>query len=426
MKRSLLFLFPTWMTTILLLTVPVGPAHAQFVEPEVDVLFTLLGEENGDRFGWVAESLGDATGDGLPEYVITAITRTQGGPFAGKAFVYDGADGSILHTVVGGPFELLGFGVAAGGDANGDGVPDYALGAPSFSGFPARVLIFSGADHSVLHEIEDPSGARLGFDLHFIDDVDGDGSDDLLAGAISDDSGGEDAGRIDLISGADGSVLWTQRGLIPGAALGTAVSSLGDLNGDGIAEVGAGAAGAGQELGRDKIRPGEAYVLDGATGAYLRTLSPNGTGGAFAQFFVHDAGDVNADGVSDVYVGDFGDKIGGRGYVFSGAADERLRLVNAEEPGDGLGMGRGAGDVDRDGHDDLLIGAFTSSAGAPRGGKCYVVSGKNGQTLRTYTSTVEDARVGFDVVRLGDANADGWTDFLLTGQGVAYVVSGAP
>lgn len=424
MTQSLLL--PTWMSVIVFLTAPLAPAYGQFVEPEVEVLFTLLGEEAGDRYGWAAESLGDATGDGLPEYVITAITHTEGGTLAGKAFVYDGADGSVLNTVVGQPFNVLGFGVAAGGDADGDGVPDYALGAPSFPGLPSRVLILSGASHTVLHEIGDPSGSRFGFDLHFIDDVDGDGSDDLVVGAATDDANGTDAGRVDLISGADGSVIWSQQGLLPGAALGTAVSSLGDLNGDGIAEVGAGAAGAGQELGRDKIRPGEAYVLDGATGVYLQTFMPNGTGGAFGQFFVHDAGDVNGDGLSDVYVGDFADKIGGRAYAFSGADGERLRLVNAENPGDGLGIGRGAGDVDGDGFDDLLVGAFTSSEGATLAGKCYVVSGKNGQYLRTYTATLGGARVGFDVVRLGDANADGWTDFLLTGQGVAYVVSGAP
>lgn len=420
------FLVPTWISIIVFLTAPLPPVWGQFVEPEVEVLFTLTGEQPGDRFGWVAESLGDATGDGLPEYVITAITHNEGGALAGKAFVYDGADGSVLNTVVGSQFEVLGFGVAAGGDADADGVPDYALGAPSFPGLPSRVLVFSGANHLQLLEIQDPSGSRLGFDLHFIDDVNGDGHDDLVAGATTDSTAAAGAGRVDVISGADGSVLWSQTGLSAGAALGSAVSSLGDLNGDGIAEVGAGAFGAGRALGPNQIRPGEAYVLDGATGAYLQTFEPNGTGGAFGQFFVHDAGDVDADGVSDVYVSDFSDKIGGRGYVFSGATGDKLRQINAENPGDGLGMGRGAGDVDGDGFDDLLIGAFTSSDGAAQAGKCYVVSGKNGQYLRTYTATLSGAQVGFDVVRLGDANADGWTDFLLTGQGVAYVVSGAP
>lgn len=408
-----------------LLTPP--SAAAQFVEDDVTVLTSLTAESAGDFFGWVAESAGDLDGDGAADYVITAPTHTTLAPLGGKAYVYSGATGTLLHTVLGErAFELLGFSVAAGGDVDADGVPDYAVGAPGFGGGPARVLILSGADHTVLHELTDGPGTRYGYDLHFAGDVDGDGHEDLLVGALLDSTLAPNGGRVDLVSGRDGSLLWTHHGSTEGGALGSAVTGLADLDGDGIPEQGAGAAGGGQPIGPDGVRPGEAFILDGATGEPVRTLRPNGTGGSFAQFFIHDAGDVDADGVGDVYVGDFNDAKGGRGYVFSGAADERLRLINAETPSDGLGMGRGAGDVDGDGHDDLLIGAFLSSAGARQGGRCWLVSGKSGRTLRTFTATVENAQVGFDVVRLGDVDGDSVTDWLLTGLDLAYVVAGTP
>ena len=112
------------------------------------------------------------------------------------------------------------------------------------------------------------------------------------------------------------------------------------------------------------------------------------------------------------------------GYVFSGAADDRLRVFTADGPGYGLGMGRGAGDVDDDGHDDLLVGAWLAPVGAPQGGQVYLFSGKNGQLRRTLTGTVAMDRLGFDVISLRDVNADGITDILITGSDVAHVVAG--
>src|SRR5262249_32944970 len=59
-----------------------------------------------------------------------------------------------------------------------------------------------------------------------------------------------------------------------------------------------------------------------------------------------------------------------------------------------------------------------------RAGKVYLVSGRNGQTLRTFTGTVAGAELGFDVVLLGDVDGDGVPDVLITGSQVAYVVLG--
>lgn len=398
-----------------------GAAQAQFVEPDVTVLTTLTGESPGDGFGWVGESIGDINNDGASDYVVTAPFSAEAGPGSGKAYVYSGADGSLLNSVLGtAPAQRFGWSVAAGQDLNGDGVNDYVIGgAPPFqSAALGRVAAYSGADHSMLWEVIGPANVLFAYDLHMAGDVNGDGKADVLMG-IPVAAGG--AGRVDVLSGPDGSLIWSQFGN-PGDLLGFGVGGLEDLNGDNVPDQAGSALGAGAITGG--FSTGAVYVMDGATGGIFRTLNPNGSGFSFGQFFVHNAGDVDADGVGDIYVGDFGDIKGGRGYVFSGDEDERLRLFNAENASDGLGMGRGAGDIDGDGHDDLLIGAYLSSEGAFQAGKCWVFSGKNGRTLRSFTSTVVNAQIGFDVARLEDVNSDGLTDFLLTGQGISFVVAG--
>jgi hypothetical protein len=98
--------------------------------------------------------------------------------------------------------------------------------------------------------------------------------------------------------------------------------------------------------------------------------------------------------------------------------------MNAEAPGDGLGVGRGIADVDGDGRADLVLAAWTSSAGATSGGRVYVISGRNGQILRVITGAVANASLGVDAVGMGDVNGDGLQDYLLTTNNAAYIVAG--
>jgi hypothetical protein len=251
----------------------------------------------------------------------------------------------------------------------------------------------------------------------------------VIAGAPATNTTQPLAGRVYAFSGRDGSVLWTFDGQRNTGLLGTAVTGLHDVNGDGVPDQAAGAQNEVRVIGRGQVRGGTGYVLDGRTGTVLFQLKPSGTASFFGVFFIHDAGDVDGDGVGDVFAGDVGDVRlagAGRAYVWSGATGERLRTINGDDPGEGLGIGRGAGDLDGDGHDDLLLGAWLNSTAAPQGGQCMLVSGKNGRPLRTFTATTAGAQVGFDTVPLGDVTGDGIPDHLLTGAGLAYVVAGTP
>ena len=405
------------------LSVPAALAASPFVEPDVQVLNTLTAPA-GEGFGWVAERIGDINGDGAPEYLISSYPGDASGLYPGKVRVFDGRTGAVIRTYTGGAFQRLGFSVTGGQDVDGDGVPDYAYSAPSFrfTGELGHVYVRSGRTHEILLDITREAGDLIGQDIAFAGDVDHDGHADLIIGAYTPPSQALfGAGRVYLVSGRDGSTIWSHDGTVPGGLLGSGVTGLQDLNGDGVPEQAVGAFGEGHG--------GLAYILNGADGTTIRTLKPNGTAGAFGQFFVQDPGDVDGDGVGDVLVGDYADvRLGGSGraYVFSGATDDRLRLVNGETGTDHLGEVRGAGDVDGDADADLLVGAYTSSAGGPTAGKCYLISGKNGHVLRTFTATLPGASIGFDVVTLEDVNGDGLGDYLLTGVDVAYVVAGRP
>jgi hypothetical protein len=404
-----------------------SPARAQFLEPDVTILYSVNAETPGDFFGFMASAIGDLNGDGASEFIIGAFRNPAGGPFAGRAYVYSGRDGALLHTVTGNANNRLGFSVAGVGDVNHDGVPDYAVGGPGrLVGPPqnGRVLVLSGADHSVLYDLGATPLSFFGYDINAAGDVNGDSYADLIVGAPLVSQTAQSAGRVFAISGRDGSTLWFRDGDAEFASLGTGVSGVGDLDGDGLAEQAVGAAGAvnGQR------NSGRAYILNGRNGSVMRTLKPASTAFDFGDFYVHGSEDVDGDGIADIYVADFLDtRLGpdtGRAYVFSGASEEKLRIFNGETAGDSFGAGRPVHDLDGDGAADYIISANLSDAGATDGGKTYVISGKTGKTLRTMTGTVPDLEMGFDALPLGDVNGDGRTDFLLTGLGTAHVIAG--
>ncbi len=130
-------------------------------------------------------------------------------------------------------------------------------------------------------------------------------------------------------------------------------------------------------------------------------------------------GDVDGDRVPDVYASDWNNNARGpstgRVYVHSGRDGKRLLTLTGETAGEGFGTSPSvAGDVDGDGHADLIVGAWQYSGAAVGAGRAYLHSGKDGRLIKTFTSRTPGDAFGFDAVTMGDIDGDGMSDFLIT------------
>ncbi|MEM9530548.1 MAG: integrin alpha [Pseudomonadota bacterium] len=230
---------------------------------------------------------------------------------------------------------------------------------------------------------------------------------------------------------------------------GFAVSGLGDVNGDGVDDLIIGAPYAGGYAGRSYVvfgsaaglpQPVELSALNGSNGFAINGESADDRSG----HSVSTAGDLNGDGVVDLVIGaPYADAPGadaGRSYVVFGTADvfaqplelssldgENGFVINGEAAGDRLGSSVGAaGDLNRDGIDDLIIGADGSDAGGTDAGRSYVLFGTRGGfpatlSLSSLTGTngfALDGAIGGEgagaaVGAAGDINGDGINDVVI-------------
>lgn len=377
-----------------------------FVEP-VEVLREWRGEAANDQFGWIARSLGDVDGDAVADVVTSAPTRAAAAASAGRIYVYSTGSGSLLWTADGHEDDQLGTGLESAGDVDADGINDVIASAPGggyatvYAGRTGRVLLTVRAEQK-----QDAFGRHTAG----IGDVNRDGHADVIVGAPQNDAGGEDAGRAYVYSGKDGALLLTLTGERAGDGYGSAVT--GHTGPDGtLIVVGAPKAGV--------RKTGRTYVYDGLSATARFTIDADETGAALGAMFLSVPGDVDGDGAPDVYASDFANAAHGpstgRIVVHSGRTGTALLTLTGETAGEGFGTSPSiAGDVDGDGHADLIVGAWQYGGAAISGGRAYLYSGADGRLLRTFTCRIPGDTFGFDAVTLGDVDADGTIDLLIT------------
>ncbi len=398
------------------------PTAAEFADPFVEpaeVLQEWVGESAGDQFGWIARSIGDVDGDGIADVTTSAPTWGDGGSARGRVYTYSGGTGALLWTADGEPGDQLGQGIEAAGDVNGDGVPDVIAGAPGGD----RTLIWSGRDALPLLQLTAPDpGHGFGGMVSDVGDVNGDGHDDILVGAPGSGAGtgtsDEWPGRAYLYSGSDGSILFEWVGESAGHAFGSSGAGWVGEGADGLVVVGSPGAGP-NGAGRVYVYGVEVGPEGGVSDRPKFVIESDEGGSALGAMFVSVVGDVNGDGAPDVYASDWAHGALGPGtgriHVHSGSTGQRLLTLTGEAAGDGFGIGPAdAGDVDGDGRDDLIVGAWQHRGAAASGGKLYVHSGADGALLRTITGKVMGETLGFDATGMGDVDGDGTPDFLVT------------
>lgn len=324
-------------------------------------LYSLHGSAAGDWFGRSLAAVGDLDGDQHADFVVGATRADPGGTNRGLARVFSGAGGTLLFEVTGDrDFDYLGWRVAGLGDVNRDGVPDFAVTAHDHVSFAQadHVRVYSGQDASTLFTFHgDHAGHTLGTAVAGPGDVNGDGHADLLVGAAFDDLAGLDAGSARLYSGKDGVLLWHQDGFAAGDRFGLSVCAAGDVNADGTPD----------------------WIVSG-----------NG---------------------SDVQGPDSGSI-----WVFSGADGSVLHALHGAQPGDVLGNCAPAGDQNRDGHADFLIGAPGSTRG-----EAQLISGRTGISLYTWEGRAGGDSMGRSLASIGDLDGDGSDELMIASPAAVAV-----
>jgi hypothetical protein len=371
----------------------VGPALAHAQTP----LVTLTGNQSSNElYGRAISPAGDIDADGVPDFAVGAANAVR---------IYSGATHQVLHTVLGGG--ALGASLAPAGDFDLDGHDDLLAGAPKAGGSGA-VVILSGLDGSALHLY---SGAayddNFGEAVANAGDVNGDGRADYLVGApYREVDGVENVGAAVIYSGADGSLLRTFVGTHYDGYFGSFLAGIGDVDGDGFADVAIVQRGLEGFLG----------VYSGFDGSSIRVHSPSSQFAPARQ--VAGVGDLNGDGVPDYAAGSPDTpavpphpKLG-HVRVFSGLDGSVLHEFEGPVPGSLLGWAvDSAGDVDGDGLPDILIGSAGGQLNAI--GRVDIYSGSDWSLLQTFPGGSEVDSFGKSVAGVGDTNGDGRADVLL-------------
>jgi hypothetical protein len=391
------------------------------------------GQWSPTRYLDVGRLPNDADGDGYSDLLV-------GAPGAESAYLFSGGEAGpelmpSAWSVV--PPEdmsdMIGTAVAMG-DLDGDGMAEIVVGAPGQEG---KVYVFRGAsrDLSLVQKLSPPpSDGVVGFGAAIaIADVDGDGRRDIVVGAPN---GSEGAAYV-IRWTADGPE--DPMRLIPRSApqpeLGGSVANLGDVDGDGIDDVLV-VAGGGMTpeahlfLGSREDTPAEsALVLSSGAGR-----TSDGYAASAAR-----VGDLDGDGAAEIAVGaDMMGEGGALLLYWSTRYPERFgspELLRDRISGDRYGAAvMGISDLDGDGRDEILVGASgATSGGAAGAGLVYLVTSSD---LEPHGSAIEltgpqaGAGFGSELASCGDVNGDGFEDVAVAapgwddGDGRVFIIPG--
>ncbi|MBK8552535.1 MAG: FG-GAP repeat protein [Ignavibacteria bacterium] len=374
---------------------------------------TLNGEAVNNNFGSSVSDAGDVNGDGYSDVVVGAKNFSSG---FGKSYIYYGgasmnntADVTMTGLI---SFGNLGNSVSGTGDINGDNFDDVIISSFPMMGNAKGYIYFGG---SVMNNVADltvssnASSDGFGAAVSGIGDINADGYKDFAVGATFNSS----IGKVTVYYG--GSIPDTiadQSVIGEGGNFGASVSDAGDVNDDGYSDFIAGAPYYSSAKGRVYLFKNN---LTGSDVADMRLLGE--TADSQFGFSVSDAGDVNSDGYPDFITGAYRySSFKGRAYIyFGGPAFDNIADVILDGEAASTNFGHdvsGAGDVNGDGYDDVIIGAHQYSSSRGRAYLFYGGAAMDNTADVIFTGESSVDHLGFSVSKAGDVNGDGFSDVI--------------
>lgn len=375
--------------------------------------------QDGLFFGWSIARLRDFDADGIDELAIFDGSQ-PGGVFVVSA----DAKFRWYQTELVQPCGWAG--VAAVSDADGDGADDWVAAISGRSERRSTVELRSGRSGAPIWAAEITVDARaFSVVAAELGDVDGDSVPDVLVGDPFGDQDSDRDGTLDFaqrpaaelvvapgrvlaLSGKTGAILWVALGRASGSGFGYAVGGGRDVSGDGVPDA---LVSRCDDSNAWRQPRGSALLLDGRDGSVLRELfDPHAPADAATSGFgtaVRWLDDINGDGVAEIAIGALHDASSagwGRVYVFCGRTSTLLWAH--KHFGEGFGSALWpAGDFDRDGAGDLLVGMPESSSGG-----AALLSACNRKRVRPLYGETSDWHFGTSGSSLGDVDHDGAAD----------------
>jgi hypothetical protein len=271
--------------------------------------------------------------------------------------------------------------------------------------------------------------SRFNYAVSPAGDVNGDGYADLLMSIFRSDYGISKDGRVSLYLGTGNGIgqeaVWTGTCAQTAASFGETVANAGDVNGDGFADIIVGAS----HYSNGQDNEGAAFVYYGSPQGLSKTPSWTAESNQANAFFgnsVSSAGDVNKDGFADVVVGaplyDDGETNEGAIFVYLGSINGLSKEPSWYAEGDQVSANFGkavasAGDVNHDGYSDIIVGAPSYDNGQNNEGRAFLFLGSIMGITRSPAWTGEsnqaDANYGSALACAGDVNGDGFSDVVI-------------
>ncbi len=376
------------------------------------------------QFGRAVAGPGDVNGDGFDDVIVGQPGYSNGQSYEGRGVVYFGGWNGLYGGTWSYESDLTGavLGQAvAGGDLNGDSYADVALGAPGYS--VSRVLVFYGSASG----LPAAASATLTGSAYFGEsvctgDFNGDGVDDLAVGS-------PDADQVLYWLGSSGGLQGggtTIQGAQAGSRFGHAIAGSGDVDGDGFDDL---VVSASTYYG-SYANGGKVFLFRGSPGGLLAASAWQPEGDKIGAFFgvsVAHAGDVNGDSFGDILVGamnhdSYPDFARGRAWLYLGSATgpsttAAWTRVGEQQNGQLGASVAGAGDVDRNGYHDIVIGEPEYQNGQTYTGRALIfrgtASGIDTIPSPAYEDIQGNAGLGDAVACAGDVNGDGNDDVVI-------------